>query len=160
MNERLNKTELLDALRAAHDQLETTLRQLTPLQLREPNVWGEQSAQEMLGHLIYWTHFPLRELDAAHSGQPMVYDEGDEETLNAHAAATYRDRSFDEARADFTRAYQAVVYAIAALPDESFTPDNPLEQALGDTLSNTFNNNTYEHWLLHVEQVRTHFGLV
>lgn len=151
---RLTREELFNRLIEEYQRLQATLAELTPAQMLEPGAVGFWSVKDMLAHLIFWNRYPVDELNAALHGQPMVFDHSDPDGINARAVALYQDRSLQNVLFDLNHTFRAIFGAIGALPDDAFTPDNALEQVLGDRVSGAFANNTYEHYALHDAQIR------
>jgi uncharacterized protein (TIGR00369 family) len=154
MSERLSRKDILRRLKAEYWRLKMTLAGLTPAQMLEPNVVGMWSIQDVMAHLVFWNRYVVAELEAALQGHQYEFDHSDQDAINAKAVALYADRSLEETLADFDSAYQAVVQVVESLPERAFEPDNPLEQALEDTISGALGNNTYDHYPIHEAQIR------
>jgi len=153
MAEQLSKAEIVEALNREHDRLLKTVFRLTLDQMTQSGVAGEWSVKDVLAHLIFWNNFVVGELQAALVGKTWEFDNSDTDTANEQAVARYRDQSFMEVILCYSESVSEVVRMVWSLPDRAFEPGSSVERTLGDTVAGALNNNTYDHYALHREQI-------
>jgi len=158
---RLNKAQILERLQAEHFKLFNVLAQLMPEERAQPQTLGAWSVRDMMAHTIYWNRFPIREMECACRGDnpEQVRDPRHEDEINAENVARYTDAGYDQVMLEFERSYRELVAAVEALPEHAFEADGAIERLLGDTISQTLNSNTYDHWALHRAQIEARFNL-
>lgn len=154
MEDRLERREILQRLRAEHRRLSAALEQLTPAQVMQPDVVGYWSVKDVVSHLVFWNQFAVAEVNAAGSGKAHPHPPGTGDEINAQAVAEHDGRDWGEVHSQFEQSCEQVITLVETLPDEAFEPDNRIEQILEETIHGALANNTYEHWPMHEAQIR------
>lgn len=154
MEERLERGEILQGLRAEHRRLSATLEQLTPAQVVQPNVVGYWSVKDVVSHLVFWNQFAADEVNAAVAGKAHPHPPGTGDEINAQAVAEYDSRDWYEIFSLFEQSSEQIITLVETLPEEAFEPGNRIEQVLEETIHGALANNTYEHWPMHEAQIR------
>jgi hypothetical protein len=151
----LARNQILNQLQVEYEHIQHLLTGLTADQMLTPNVVGIWSIKDVFAHMVHWNRFPVKEIEYAMRGEDPVpiYDSRDDDDINGEVVAASRTDSLEDVLANFAQSYIEAVHTIEALPDEAFEPNGQVEILLGDTIEGTLNNNTYEHWALHREQI-------
>jgi len=154
----MDKTQLLDMIRAGRARLEMTLAEFGEARMTQAGVEGEWSVKDALAHITAWEQCMLSWLRAAASGEvPPVPVPGDEDyvhRLNRQTFVENQHRPRPEVLADFHRSFQQVLQAVEALSDEDLTPPLQAGWAKGESRWNLIAANTYEHYQEHLEPMR------
>ncbi len=154
----MDKTQLLDMIRAGRARLETTLAQISEARMTQAGVEGEWSVKDALAHITAWEQCMLSWLKAAASGEvPSVPVPGDWDyvhRLNRQTFEENHNRSLPDILADFHRSFQQILQAVEALSDEDLTPPLQAEWAKGESRWDLIAANTYEHYQDHLEPMR------
>ncbi len=154
MDERLSRPEILEQLQTEYSLLMKVINRFNYAEMVEPGAVGEWSVKDVLAHLIVWTQFPVQEVwFVRFIGKPLEFNHDERDAFNARVVDGYRHLTPQQIVAHLDGAFQGAIDCIEALPDEAFEPGNTLECLLGDTISGTFGNNTYEHYALHRRQI-------
>ena len=120
----MQKSDLVTWLERKNEQWEALLAQVGPARLRQPGVNGVWSMKELVAHLTGWNRFLAARLQAAVRGEPEPAPpwprslQGDD-AINAWIEDTYRWRSADDVLAESRQAYQQILAAVAALPEDA-----------------------------------------
>jgi hypothetical protein len=157
------KDAILDRLHDEYEALASVLDKLTVEQMIEPDVVGEWSVKDLIAHLVYWNRLPVQEIEAALNGvdPSTLLDRVDDDTtegsrvdaINAKVVEESYNDSVGDVMANFAHSYQLLLQTVMNLPEIAFDSGSEIEQLLGDTIDNTLNNNTYEHWAEHRVQL-------
>jgi hypothetical protein len=140
---------MIDALYDEYTRLMRVIQALDGAQIVTAGALGAWSVKDILAHLIFWTRFPVAEVSAALRGEPHPFDHSDPNAINAQSVEVYAYRPAQDAVRDFVSAFWSTTQFLRDLPDAAFEPGGAVEQALGDSLSGAFGNNTWEHYALH-----------
>jgi hypothetical protein len=122
MHPEIDKTLLLEHIRAEHRFVERTLDAMTPEQMHIPNVIGWWSVKDTIAHLTAWVRRMLRWLDAASHGQtPVFLEDGytwdQMDALNDRQSELDKDRPLDEVLAEFREVHYRAVEVVEALSE-------------------------------------------
>jgi uncharacterized damage-inducible protein DinB len=158
---RLDKSAILDRLMEEKRRLYDVLAQLMPEQRSQPETIGSWSVKDVVAHMIFWNRLPIRELECALSGSDVkqVRDPRGDDEINAETVAHYQESGFDVVMSEFERTHRDLLAAVETLPNHAFEPDGNVERLLGDTVENTLNSITYDHWALHRAQIEARFNI-
>lgn len=151
----LTRAQILQRLQDEYDRLQQLLAGLTADQMLQPNVVGVWSIKDIVAHLVHWARFPAKEIAYALRGEDPspLYDSRDDDVINGEVVLASQDKSLEEVLANFAQAFVEVIHTVEHLPDAAFEPNGRIETLLGDTVEGVLNNNTYDHWTLHREQI-------
>src|SRR6266567_3669872 len=110
MNEQVNKTGLLDAMRTGYAALEKTLAPLDEAQMTTPGVNGTWSIKDNIAHIVTWQRVLLDRLRAAARNEtPTSYgsDQADEDIdrLNEQFYQQSKSRPLAGVLTDFRSTY-------------------------------------------------------
>lgn len=154
---------ILDRLHDEYEAFTNVLDDLAVEQMIEPNVVGEWSIKDLVAHLVYWNRLPVQEIEAALNGvEPStVVNRTDDDVTQPEQVNAINERVVEESyndsvgdvMANFAHSYQLLLQTVNHLPDSAFEIGGEIERLLGDTIEDTLNNNTYEHWAEHRTQV-------
>jgi Mycothiol maleylpyruvate isomerase N-terminal domain len=141
------KAQILEQVRATHQEFEGILAQIAPDRLTQPGVNGDWTVKDVLAHITWWEQHLLRRL---RTGQDDLYtpDVDPREAtheVNAVVFAASRERPLDDVRAEFGASYRELLAELEALPPEVATQDE-IYQAIGA--------DTFEHYPEHTEMLR------
>lgn len=89
----------------------------------EPGPMGEWTFKDLAAHLAGWRERRIAELEAVVAGRPRPplpwpAEMDDDDTINDWLHERDRDRSLDDALADYDRSFDRLAAAIEALPEE------------------------------------------
>lgn len=157
------KDVILDRLHDEYEAFINVLDDLTVEQMIEPNVVGEWSIKDLVAHLVYWNRLPVQEIEAALSGvdPSTLLNRVDDDTteaeqvnvINTQVVEESYNESVGDVMANFAHSYQLLLQTVMNLPDSAFQSGGEIERLLGDSIEDTLNNNTYEHWAEHRTQI-------
>jgi hypothetical protein len=155
METRLTRAEILQRLQSEYEKLQQVLAGLTADQMLQPNVVGIWSIKDVVAHLIHWARFPVKELGYSLRGADPspIHDARDDDLINGEVVVANQNKSLEEVLANFAQAFVEVITTVERLPEAAFEPKGRIETLLGDSVDGTLNNNTYDHWALHREQI-------
>ena len=148
-----NKTELLDQIRAGRAAWDALLARVPAERRTQPGATGEWSLKDVLAHLAFYERYVADELQAAARGaipapHPAI-DELDTDAANAWIYQQSQDRPLAEVRADEQQAYEAVLAAVEALPDEALFTPHRFAWVDEDYLWQAIPGNVHEHYEEH-----------
>jgi hypothetical protein len=152
---RLARNQILARLHQEFAAFQAVLNQITPLQMLEPNVVGVWSVKDLIAHLVHWNRFPIKEIECALKGEDpaIVRDPREDDEINAEVVSQSRTWTVDELQHDFESSFHEVVRLVEDLPNDAFVAQGYIEQLLGESISETLANNTYDHYVLHRQQL-------
>ncbi len=142
-SERVPAATVADLLQRIEDSWSaflTSLDDLTEDQLQEPNVIGEWSLKELLGHIAFWDDLGRENAALALSGQTREFDDFEEMNQADHAAR--QGRTLAEERAAMHQAHAALV---ADLEERAELDATAIDAAIAGA--------TYEHYDEHLADV-------
>lgn len=119
----MNKTELLDTLRAERRRLDDLLARLDEDALLAPGVQGDWSVRDLVAHLAVWEQRGTEWLRALARGQtPQAPAPGctwrDVHDLNADTFEEAQWRALGDVLAEFQAGFAPLLEAVQSLPDE------------------------------------------
>ena len=147
----MNRTTLLDTIKAGRERLDATLAGLArdPMLERIDETW---TRKDVIAHLEAWERRVVANLEALRGGgAPDGSVETDE--LNERFFTQNRDRPLDDVLAGEHAAYRAVLAAIDGASDEELFDGHHFAWTEGDPLADWFRGNTDEHYDEHLEQL-------
>ncbi|MBC8170761.1 MAG: ClbS/DfsB family four-helix bundle protein [Anaerolineae bacterium] len=155
METRLTRAQILQRLQTEYEKLQQVLTRLTTDQMLHPNVVGVWSIKDIVAHLIHWARFPVKEIGYALRGEDPspLHDTREDNLINREVVAVSQAKALEEVLANFAQAFVEVVHTVEHLPEAAFESNGRIETLLGDSVDGTLNNNTYDHWALHREQI-------
>jgi hypothetical protein len=111
------RTQLLEDLAAAHDELASALARLPSDGLGRPALKGEWSVQEVVAHLGYWAGYAVEAVQAAERGTAATFGEGrpSVDEINATVARVARQSDFAAVRAREQSSFDALVARVAEM---------------------------------------------
>jgi uncharacterized damage-inducible protein DinB len=119
----MNKSRLLNWLRAERRQFEALLDDIGEARMEQPGVAGEWSVKDIVAHLTTWNRDILLRIRAAQNNEPdppppwPAHLEG-EDTINAWIYEAHRDRPVRDVLAESRRDFQEYLAIIESLPDD------------------------------------------
>lgn len=153
------KTEVLELIRSAHDELEQAVGRLTDEQISAPTGDGVWSVKDHLAHITAWERVLLR----SHiEGQPYAQAvEGDEplpdvktvDEINDWFYQQSKDKSVAEVRANFQRMYQDVIFTIQQVSETELLEGHSKVRPEASILE-VIASNTWEHYAEHTATIR------
>ncbi len=122
------RAELIAALRASRAELEAAIAEVGETRMTEPGADGLWSVKDVLAHIAEYHDFAAAELARIARGEPPDYAEierereagmFDTDTRNAYYVEQYKDMPLDEARDWARRAFDQLIAALEAMPEET-----------------------------------------
>ncbi len=155
------KTELIERIRQAREELEKHLAALTPEQLSEPGPEG-WSIKDHLLHIVEWQRFLLGFLQGrtAHEwlGVAERVSSMEVDAINDILYERQRERPVEQALADFRQSYDEVLAALENLPEENLrSPFWVLDTSEQYLLQEGISSNTCDHDMEHLGWIRRDF---
>lgn len=117
MNDRMNKTQLLDLIQTARADFEALLAGIPEAWMTEPGVEGQWSIKDLIAH-IAWGERESLGVAQAHALVGSELWRLPEDARNAAVFEQNRSRELREVLADSRRVFQQYLEAIAALSEE------------------------------------------
>jgi len=159
MNEQVNKTGLLDAMRTGYAALEKTLAPLDEAQMTTPGVNGTWSIKDNIAHIVTWQRVLLDRLRAAARNEtPTSYgsDQADEDIdrLNEQFYQQSKSRPLAGVLADFRSTYAQIEEAVQSTSEEDLIDSQRFTWAKGVPLWRYVAGDTYEHYLEHITSIQ------
>lgn len=142
------KAELLEQVRAMYAALDEAITPILPAHMCVPGVNGAWSVKDEVAHLTFWHRNLLARLDGVATSQPPSDTAIDDDTWNRRAFDANRHRAPDDIMADLWRAQQAVLDALDALPEATFTTG-----AHGGSLLRVADGAILDHYPEHIAQI-------
>ncbi len=160
MHSRLDKSKLLDLIRAERAFMERTLALMRREQMVTPMTDGGWTVKDTLAHISAWEQLCLGWIEAAHRGETpetpapgFTWDEIDR--LNEKIHQDNQGRALDEVLANSAWSYQQMLGTVEALPEEElFTPKYYQWLYADDPLWLYVAHNSYIHYEEHIVAMR------
>jgi hypothetical protein len=159
MHATLDKSKLLDLIRAEYAFAERTLALLKPEQMEIGGVCGFWSAKDVIAHLMWWEEITLRWLADAERGIVLTvpeegfgWDQFDE--LNDQYYQIHKDRSLEDILADFRRVQQAILAKVETMSDEELAGGGRYAGMFSDSPADAIAGDTHLHYQKHLAQIR------
>ncbi len=152
--QRMDKTELLRAIRDAHEPIEAAVATLTDeaLHAETPGMPG-WTRKDVLAHIEYWHRHSTAVLAGVRSGEDPDPDTGepfDIDALNARVLAENRDRPGADVREGEEASFHQLVTAVETATDRELF-DATVVAWLGDgNAADVVASDTYTHYPDHV----------
>jgi hypothetical protein len=148
----VDRTELLDKMRAGRAQLESTLAQLTEEQMSIPGLENNWSAQDLLAHLGWWANrivgiYPI--LTRGETPQS-IGDNMSMDATNAKVFNDYHDRPVAEVRQMERDAYQALLSLAETAPEQDLFNPQRFTWTNGSPFVNWIIGDSYGHYEEHI----------
>lgn len=123
MERPLQKTQLLETLRAKRSRWDMLLNMIDPAHMDEPGTSGEWSVKDILSHVTAYERWLVEWLTAAVKNTlppPSPLDDADVERRNARVYELTHVLPLEYVLADARQNFAALLSAIEALPDKYF----------------------------------------
>lgn len=165
-----NKTQVLDAMRAAHAEMQRYLAALTPEQRIAPALDDGWSVKDSLAHLSAWENMTIGWLEASLRGKEVkrytpefVESDGDEgitvlNALNNHLFEQNKNRDWEEVLAEFNAAHENLDRVVERMSENDIFNPARFAWRRGSPALDMIANNTYTHYAEHMEWMRRAFG--
>lgn len=158
MAEQMDKTRILDEMRAKYAALEEILTPLDETLMATAGVNGDWSIKDIMAHITSWHHRLLVWLRAAsRNEEPAISGpDSDEEMdrLNEQFYEENKSRSLDDVLADFCTTYLQILDMVQTLDNEDLTNPHRFAWTKGNPLWFLIAGDTYEHYLEHLQQIK------
>ena len=158
MAEQMDKTRILDEMRAKYAALEEILTPLDETLMATAGVNGDWSIKDIMAHITSWHHRLLVWLRAAsRNEEPAISGpDSDEEMdrLNEQFYEENKSRSLDDVLADFRTTYLQILDMVQTLDNEDLTNPHKFAWTKGNPLWYLVAGDTYEHYLEHLQQIK------
>lgn len=165
-----NKTEVLDAMRAAHAEMLRYLATLTPEQRVAPVLDDGWSVKDSLAHLSAWESMTVAWLEASLRGEevkrytPEFLERDDDESnavmnaLNNHLFEQNKNRSWEDVLAEFNAAHENLYRVVERMSEDDIFNPTRFAWRQGSPALDMIAGNTYAHYPEHMEWMRRAFG--
>jgi uncharacterized damage-inducible protein DinB len=154
MDERMDKAQFLDSLRAERGRWEAALARVSEGHMARPGVVGDWSVKDLVAHVTWYereTLELLRRRAVPWSGPWSL--SGDER--NRAIFAQHRDWPWGEVVAEARDVYRQLLAALEALPEEDFHDPRRFQGMPEDWLPwRLFAGNTSDHYRHHLPAVQ------
>jgi hypothetical protein len=151
----MDKQELLTAIKAGHDRLESMLSGLTDEQLIErpaPDAW---SIKDILAHLTFWQQSMVTNLKRLQNGQPGEYLAGELDDVNAQVYSANVFRPPELVLGEYGRSYDDMLVSIQACSDDDLNDPGRFSFRQGKPLYEYILGESTEHYTDHEGDIRT-----
>lgn len=155
----LDKMTLLRRIRAAYADAEQLLARVPADCVAVSGVCGHWSTKDLVAHLMTWEARTLRWLDDARHGTPLTvpepgfgWDEFDR--LNAVGYERYREWDYEDVRRAFHATQAQMLTAVDRLSEAELRGEDGMTGMFRDAPVGAIAANTYEHYELHLAQIR------
>ncbi|HEV2527219.1 MAG TPA: DinB family protein [Thermomicrobiales bacterium] len=154
------RTVLLRQLLAGDVAINQVLTGLTVSHLTAIPVVGDWSIRDVMAHCIAHEQLVLIDLRAAQGKGPALsaYGLGGLDAFNNGAVLSMRSLEPRMVVAAWRTSRQELMAMIQSLPDEAFEPGGDLVSRLGRSVGDEIASKTYEHWALHIADIRRGLG--
>lgn len=145
------KDQIIETAQKERAALEELLTTLTPEQMTQPNVVGNWSAKDVLGHLIEWEQMVVKWHEMGIKGKiPAVpseeYNWGQLPQLNQVIYLKHHDRSLTEIQKDFNSSYKKIMKIIQAIPEKELFTRGHFAWTRNNALAAYFISGTSSHY--------------
>ncbi len=161
MAEKSRKQALLDELIASRAEWDALITKLGRENLAIPGVAGNWSVKDIIAHITTWETRPVKWLEAAKRGdkpEPASWGQGGgtEEEINARIYELNRNLPLEQVIAESRHIHDAVVSAVREMSEEDVA-EKKYEWLGNGTLADAIPGNSYEHYRLHADTIRSWF---
>ena len=157
----MNKSELLETVRAQRAALDSLLAPLSEIQLCTPTLEGQRSIKDVLVHLAYWEQLCAQWIEDFLGGRTSQTPDEDDDTVNERVFLANRNLPLSEAQKLSSQAYQRLLTRLEVLTqtisDEDLNAPHRFAWAepWGDhSLLAVIAGNSYGHYQGHIEQIQ------
>jgi len=161
------KAALLDTMRAERAQWDALLARGDAARMTEPALPDGWSLKDLIAHVSAYEQWTADQLRAAARGErEMVVRAGDPpadqpydmDANNAHIYAANRDRPLAEVLAEAPVAFQALIDAVEASPEDLLTEPDRVAWTRGGSLLDIVPEQCYDHYAQHAADVESFLG--
>jgi len=144
----MKKYQLLKKLEEAWAAIKESYAGLSDSQLMEPDVIGDWSVKDILGHVTTWEEEALKYLPLIlNGGRPPRYTQfGGIDAFNAQMAEQKRDMTLSDVLRQLDETHRRLIDYLQNVPEEHFTRETPFRRRL--------RLDTYGHYPLHARAIR------
>ena len=148
----MNKSELLERVREAHEKLAKALEGLTEEEATRTGLTPEWSVRDALAHITAWEIEGVRAISEIQDGtwKPQRLDKEAIDQFNAHAVESRRENSMSEVRLEFDEAHREMEHTIVNLLADEVEESSPAYKFVEGT--------TFRHHTHHAEQIEEYRG--
>jgi hypothetical protein len=156
--EKITKAELLRHIHSERKQLEELLVRLSPQQMQQLGVVGEQSVKDLLAHMVVWEQRMVAWMEQAlHGERPADFPEQFTQELidrwNAEAYQSSREKTLSQVLAEFRGSYLQALQIIEAASEADLVDADRFAWRRGSPLWRMVAANTWWHYREHREQI-------
>jgi len=150
----MDKTTLIETLRAERKQWETLLAQISEERMVQPGVAGEWSVKDIIAHVMWYERETVGILQQrAFVGSPLWNVSLEER--NAAMVAENRHRSLAEVRVEAQHVFEQLILAIQELSEADLNDASSLRNIPPNWLPwQVIASNSYEHYHQHTPSLR------
>jgi hypothetical protein len=150
MDTAMTKAQLLDNLRTGRAQWEALLAQVGADHMTTPGVEGDWSVKDVIAHITLYEQRTAERLEAAARNErpapsPWPADL-DMDARNALIYEAHRDQPLAEVQAESQQAFDRLVAAVEALPEDALVEPGRFAWLEGDPLWEVIPGNSYAHY--------------
>jgi hypothetical protein len=149
-----DKAEVVRQLEEAWRELTSLVDSIPESRLEIAGVSEDWSVKDLLGHMAFWGERATKTLRAINAGRPddIAFGSGENwvDEWNRREYVSRKDRSLDEIRTEWARAFDEAERALAETPPQKL--DEPFQH---HSVVQYFAGDTYEHYNEHADQIRT-----
>lgn len=165
------KAELLQRLRDERltwDNLIATVPDAVAIQPNLPNDW---SVKDLVAHIASYEQWTAAQIRAANEGRtptdmelygrdavPVEAREWNVDQINAAIYEQHKDLSMEEAQAFAGRAFNDLITALEAVPEEEFLRPRAQQWVREENLLAAIPRQTYDHYAMHADDLRSVAG--
>ncbi|HEX8922205.1 MAG TPA: DinB family protein [Pyrinomonadaceae bacterium] len=147
----MNKSELLERVREAHEKLTKALEGLTEEEATRVGLNPQWSIKDALAHVVAWEIEGVRAISEIQSNtwKPQKFDKQSIDAFNAHAVESRRENSMSQVRSEFDEAHREMEHIIVTLLPDEVDESSPAYKFVEGT---TFRHHT--HHAAQIEEYR------
>jgi len=150
----MNKSMLLDTLRAGRAQWEELLAQVDEVRMLQPGVAGEWSIKDIIAH-VTWGERELLGVVQAHALVGSDLWTLPQDDRNAVVFEENRDRPLHEVLAEAQQVFPQLLEALETLSDEDLIDPRRFRDMPVDWVPlQIISGNTYKHYQQHIPSIR------
>ena len=147
----MNKRELLERVREAHEKLTKALEGLTEEEATSVGLNSQWSIKDALAHVVAWEIEAVRAISEIQSNtwKPQKFDKQTIDEFNAHAVESRKENSMSQVRLEFDEAHREMEHTIVTLLPDEVDESTPAYKFVEGT---TFRHHT--HHAAQIEEFR------
>ena len=159
MHPKWDKQLLLDSIKAEYAFANRILALIGDADVAQSGVCGHWSIKDVIAHLTSWEERTLRWLDDTYKGIPLTIPETgfgwhQFDEINDVYYQKHRADSFEQIRDNAVRVQALMLDTVARLTDEELAGNGRMTGMFSDSPADAIAANTFEHYQLHLEQIR------